>query len=76
MYFRLLSKNRKYIEVHIGPNDNKWELFKANEMIQPENVYGKRSLFPPLSCMRLFEEKYDEIHALNMHCHELHRQRQ
>ncbi|KAM7364026.1 putative ATP-dependent RNA helicase spindle-E isoform 2-T2 [Cochliomyia hominivorax] len=73
---RLLSKNRKYIEVHVGPNDNKWEYLDPNEIIEPTNIYDKRSLFPPHSIMRLYEEKYDSIHALNMHCHELHRKRQ
>lgn len=74
--YRLLTKNRKYIEVHVGPNDNKWEQFDANEVTEPENIYKNRSLFPPLSSMRLYEEKYDRIHGLNMHCHELHRKRQ
>ncbi|KNC34771.1 hypothetical protein FF38_01968 [Lucilia cuprina] len=70
LVIRLLNKNRKYIEVHVGPNDNKWECLDANDVIEPKNIYGKRSLFPPLTSMRLYEEKYDRIHALNMHCHD------
>lgn len=60
----------------MGPNDNKWEQFDPKEVIEPTNIYEKRSLFPPLPSLRLYEEKYDRIHALNMHCHELHRLRQ
>ncbi|XP_061390701.1 probable ATP-dependent RNA helicase spindle-E [Musca vetustissima] len=76
LILRLLSKQRKYIELHIDVNDNKWETFDANEIITPTSEKLSRSIFPAHSYLRLYDEKFEHIHTLNMHCQELHRLRQ
>ncbi|KAL9900670.1 putative ATP-dependent RNA helicase spindle-E isoform 1-T2 [Glossina fuscipes fuscipes] len=76
LIFRLLSKNRKYTDVTGGPNDNKWQKLAEETITDSTDLYGKRSLFPPLLAPRLYDEKYDRIHSLTSHCEELHRLRQ
>uniref|UniRef100_A0A1I8QEN2 Probable ATP-dependent RNA helicase spindle-E n=1 Tax=Stomoxys calcitrans TaxID=35570 RepID=A0A1I8QEN2_STOCA len=76
LLFRLLSKQRKYIEIHVDVNDNKWEKLDENEIVNPSSLTRQRSLFPCLPQLRLYDEKFDRTHSLNMHCHELHRLRQ
>lgn len=73
---RLLSKNRKYIEIHSDENDNIWEYHEASEILETVAVLGDRSIFPMLSALRLHGEKYDQIQALLLHCEELHKLRQ
>uniref|UniRef100_A0A1A9UDK7 Probable ATP-dependent RNA helicase spindle-E n=1 Tax=Glossina austeni TaxID=7395 RepID=A0A1A9UDK7_GLOAU len=76
LIFRLLSKNRKYTDVTGGPDDNKWQKLAEETITDSKDLYGKRSLFPPLSAPRLYDEKYDRIHSLASHCEELHHLRQ
>lgn len=73
---RLLSKNRKYIETHSDINDNVWQYDDPNEVLETINVLGNRSIFPMLSALRLYDEKYDRIQSLLYHCEELHKLRQ
>ncbi|KAI9577311.1 hypothetical protein GQX74_013020 [Glossina fuscipes] len=72
----IFSKNRKYTDVTGGPNDNKWQKLAEETITDSTDLYGKRSLFPPLLAPRLYDEKYDRIHSLTSHCEELHRLRQ
>lgn len=75
-YFRLLSKNRKYIETHCVENDNVWEYHEPSEILETVCILGERTIFPMLSALRLYDEKYDRIQALQRHCAELHKLRQ
>uniref|UniRef100_A0A1A9W595 Probable ATP-dependent RNA helicase spindle-E n=1 Tax=Glossina brevipalpis TaxID=37001 RepID=A0A1A9W595_9MUSC len=76
LIFRLLSKNRKYTDITVGPNDNKWQTFAKETVTDTTDLYGKRSLFPALAAPHLFDEKYNDIHSLISHCKELHYLRQ
>ncbi|XP_075145158.1 putative ATP-dependent RNA helicase spindle-E [Haematobia irritans] len=76
LLLRLLSKQRKYIEIHVDVNDNKWEILDKNEVTNPDSLRYHRSIFPCHPQLRLYDEKFERIHKLNMQCHELHRLRQ
>ncbi|XP_073816762.1 probable ATP-dependent RNA helicase spindle-E isoform X2 [Musca autumnalis] len=76
LILRLLAKQRKYIELHIDVNDNKWEKFDVNEVINPTNRPEKRSIFPCHSYLHLYDEKFERTHTLTMQCQELHRLKQ
>lgn len=76
LVYRLLNKNRKYIETHVDSFDNVWQRYDPEEVIETEPIYGHRSLFPMHSALKLYDEKFDRIHALGVHCQELHRLRQ
>lgn len=73
---RLLSKNRKYIETHCVENDNVWQYHEPSEILETVCILGERTIFPMLSALRLYDEKYDRIQALLRHCAELHKLRQ
>ncbi|KAI8129774.1 putative ATP-dependent RNA helicase spindle-E [Lucilia cuprina] len=73
---RLLSKNRKYIETHCDENDNVWQYHEPTEILETVCILGERTIFPMLSALRLYDEKYDRIQALLRHCSELHKLRQ
>ncbi|XP_054743401.1 probable ATP-dependent RNA helicase spindle-E [Anastrepha obliqua] len=76
LIIRLLNKNRKYIETHVDSLDNVWQRYDPEEVIETEPIYGKRSIFPLHAALKLYDEKFDRIHALGVHCQELHRLRQ
>ncbi|XP_067635728.1 probable ATP-dependent RNA helicase spindle-E [Eurosta solidaginis] len=76
LIIRLLNKNRKYIETHVDSFDNVWLPLDPEDVIETEPIYGHRSLFPLHTALRLYDEKFDRIHALGVHCQELHRLRQ
>lgn len=76
MLYRLLSKNRKYIERHSDDNDDVWQYFEPTEVLEPVCILGERTIFSMLSALRLYDEKYDRIQLLLKHCAELHKLRQ
>uniref|UniRef100_A0A1A9UTM0 Probable ATP-dependent RNA helicase spindle-E n=1 Tax=Glossina austeni TaxID=7395 RepID=A0A1A9UTM0_GLOAU len=69
---KLFTKNRKYIETHNIDNDNVWERFEREEILETKDVFGERSIFPMLTSLRLYSEDYDRIKTLLTHCEELH----
>ncbi|KAM7362904.1 tudor domain containing 9 protein spindle E [Cochliomyia hominivorax] len=73
---KLLSKNRKYIETHCDENDNIWQYHEPSEILETVCILGERTIFPMLSALRLYDEKYDRTQALLRHCAELHKLRQ
>ncbi|XP_011209559.2 probable ATP-dependent RNA helicase spindle-E [Bactrocera dorsalis] len=73
LIIRLLNRNRKYIETHVDSHDNVWQPYDVEDLIETEPIYGHRSLFPMHSALKLYDEKFDRIHSLGVHCQELHR---
>ncbi|KAI9579934.1 hypothetical protein GQX74_000722 [Glossina fuscipes] len=69
---KLFTKNRKYIETHSSDNDNVWERFECEEILESSEVLGERSIFPMLPSFRLYREDNGRIRTLLTHCEELH----
>lgn len=70
-WFRLLSKNRNYIETHCDDN-GKWQYHESSEYLESVSILGHRTIFPMLSALRLYDEKCDRTQALLKHCADLH----
>lgn len=71
-----MNKPRTFIETHIDSNDSVWIKPDYEDIIESDNLHGDRSIFPMHSALRLFDVTFDKMHALGLHCRELHRLRQ
>ncbi|XP_055923260.1 probable ATP-dependent RNA helicase spindle-E [Eupeodes corollae] len=76
LIIKLLSKTRKYIETHVDSQDHIWVRPDEKDVIESPLIYGPRCIFPMHSALRLYDESFDRMHALNVHCRELHRMKQ
>lgn len=67
--FRLLTKNRKAIEINSINHD--WKEYSPEEYKQPEVVYGAKSVFPMHGLLRLKPIDERTKKRLKRHCEEL-----
>ncbi|XP_017031541.1 probable ATP-dependent RNA helicase spindle-E [Drosophila kikkawai] len=70
LVFRLISKDRSYIEVHSSNADYLWE--KLEDLEPQAEPFGKRSIFPMHAIPELQEEPTDSVTMLVSNCEELH----
>lgn len=49
-----------------------WNAYDREDIIHPEQVYEKRSIFPPHSLLRLHKADERTNEKLRSHCAELH----
>ncbi|KAH8288798.1 hypothetical protein KR054_009748 [Drosophila jambulina] len=70
LIFRLLNKDRSYIEVHTSNEDYIWE--KLEDVEPQAEPFGKRSIFPMHTIPELQEERIDSVMMLVSNCEELH----
>ncbi|XP_020818501.1 probable ATP-dependent RNA helicase spindle-E [Drosophila serrata] len=70
LVFRLINKDRSYIEVHSSNADYLWE--KLEDVEPQAEPFGKRSIFPMHAIPELQEERTDSVMMLLSNCEELH----
>ncbi|ALC40893.1 spn-E [Drosophila busckii] len=70
LLFRLLNKNRRFIERHVSHSDYKWK--DMSDLEPPSEPYGKRTIFPMHCSYDLEDEKMGTLLSLQSNCKELY----
>ncbi|KAL5273653.1 TDRD9 family protein [Megaselia abdita] len=75
LVIKLLEKPRKFTEITRSINDNEWDphLYQnKKDVLETDNVYQDRSIFPVHRINALYCESKMEAHELTLHCEALH----
>lgn len=68
-HFRLLTKERKAIEMHIVPHQ--WREYDSKDFYNPNDIYGDKSIFPMHGLIRLKPVDNEVKKRLKQHCADL-----